>query len=276
MEILLGGLSSLLYGVADFLGGEGAKRAPASSIVLWSSVVGFPLIVTTAFVVGGEATIADYALGVAAGGLGAVGLVMLFTGLARGRAAVVAPVAAALSALIPVAAGVLQGERPSGLAWVGVAVGIPAIVLSSWVEEDDGNARGGLWHGVSAGIGFGGFFVVISFTASESELLPLVTARAATMLVVLALAGFGIWRLVGWGSTPTTLVVANGVFDATANVTLLLALRAGSLALAAVAASFYPAVTVLLAKLVNSEHLHVRQAFGLALTLVALGLIAAG
>ena len=62
----------------------------------------------------------------------------------------------------------------------------------------------------------------------------------------------------------------------TANVALLLALRAGSLALVAVAASFYPAVTVLMARVINSEHLRKRQILGLGLTLVALAAIAFG
>jgi hypothetical protein len=46
--------------------------------------------------------------------------------------------------------------------------------------------------------------------------------------------------------------------------------------LAAVAASFYPAVTVTMARLINSEHLAKRQLAGLGLTLVAMMAIAAG
>jgi hypothetical protein len=60
------------------------------------------------------------------------------------------------------------------------------------------------------------------------------------------------------------------------NVALLLAVRAGSLALAAVAASFYPAVTVIMARMVNSEHLLGRQVFGLGLTVLAMTAIALG
>jgi hypothetical protein len=57
---------------------------------------------------------------------------------------------------------------------------------------------------------------------------------------------------------------------------VLLAVRAGSLALAAVAASFYPAVTVIMARMVNSEHLLGRQVFGLGLTVLAMTAIALG
>ena len=83
MEVILGGISSLLYGVADFLGGEGAKRAPAAAIVLWAGVISFPLILIVALVIGGEAGPRDLILGAAAGIAGAFGLVSLFAGLSR-------------------------------------------------------------------------------------------------------------------------------------------------------------------------------------------------
>ena len=82
--------------------------------------------------------------------------------------------------------------------------------------------------------------------------------------------------MVGFGQVPKGIVATNGIFDVTANVTLLLALRAGSLALAAVAAAFYPAVTILMARVVNAEHLRKRQIVGLVLTLGALAAIALG
>jgi uncharacterized membrane protein len=276
VEVILGGISSLLYGVADFLGGEGAKRAPAAAIVLWAGVISFPMILVVALVVGGDTGPVDLLLGAAAGIAGAVGLVSLFAGLSRGNAAAVAPTAAAVAAVLPVIVAVVGGERPSTLAWVGVAVAVPAIVLSSWVADPGETPRGRFGYGLAAGLGFGGFTSIIGFTDPESNLLPLITSRAATMLAVLALTGLGVWKLVGFGSVPRRVVLGNAVLDVSGNVALLLAVRAGSLALAAVAASFYPAVTVLLARLVNAEHLRSRQVVGLVLTIVAMAAIALG
>jgi hypothetical protein len=34
VEVLLGGLSSLLYGVADFLGGEASRKVTAATVVV--------------------------------------------------------------------------------------------------------------------------------------------------------------------------------------------------------------------------------------------------
>jgi drug/metabolite transporter (DMT)-like permease len=274
--VFLGGLSSLLYGLGDFLGGEGAKRVSAATVVLWAGVISLPLITVFAFVVGGEADSSDLWLGAAAGSAGAVGLVTLFTGLSRGQAAAVAPAAAVLSGVFPLVVAVVSGEVLSPLDWVGVAVAVPAIVFCSWVADPGEVPLGGLWYGLFAGLGFGGYTICINLTADGSGLFPLIPARAATMLVVAVLGIAGVWRVSGFSGSPRRIVVGNGLLDVSGNVALLLALRAGSLARVSIAASFYPAVTVLMARLVNSEHLAGRQIAGLSLTLVALAAIAAG
>lgn len=276
MGIFLGAISAVLYGVGDFLGGEGAKRAPAASVVLWAGVVSFPLIGGMAWALGGTATAGDLWAGGIAGGVGALGLVMLFAGLGRGHAAAVAPASAAVGAIIPVLFGVLAGERPSFLAWAGVVVAIPAVVLSSWVADADHVTFGGVRFGLLAGIGFGGYAVILDRTSEASGLLPLIPARGATMLVILIVATIGVWKVTGYRQVPRVIVAANGVLDLAGNVTLLLALRAGSLALVGVAASFYPAVTVLLARFINSEPVRARQVLGVVLTLIALAAIALG
>jgi len=274
--VLLGGLSSAIYGVADFLGGEGAKRVSAPTVVLWAGVFSFPLIVGLALIVGGEAEPSDFLLGTVGGTAGAFGLVTLFAGLGRGHAAAVAPAAAVFSGLFPVALALVFGDTVSALTWVGVALAIPAIVLCSWVADRGEVALGGVWYGLAAGLGFGTYTVLIDRTNETSNLLPLISSRAATIVVVGLVAIIGVWRVSGWSALPKRIVFSNGLLDVSGNVVLLLALRTGSLAPVAVAASFYPAVTVLMARLVNAEHLRGRQIAGLVLTLVALTAIALG
>jgi uncharacterized membrane protein len=276
MGVLLGGLSSLLYGVGDFLGGEGAKRVSAATVVVWAGVVSFPLITIAASLLGGEVGPMDLWLGAAGGTAGAFGLVALFAGLGRGQAAAVAPAAAAFSGVFPVLVALVVGDDLTTSTWIGVAIAIPAIVLCSWVADPGDVPFGGVWYGLVAGLGFGAYTVLLDFTSSASGLFPLITARAATMLAVSALALGGAWKVTGLVTLPKPIVFGNGILDVSGNVALLLALRAGSLAPVAVAASFYPAVTVLMARLVNSEQLRGRQVVGLVLTLAALAAIALG
>lgn len=276
MEVLFGGISSLLYGVADFLGGEGAKRVSAGSVVLWAGVLSFPLLLLTAVLVGGDAAVSDYIFGLLAGALGGAGLILLFAGLSRGQAAAVAPVAAAVGAVVPVVFSLIEGETPSTMAWIGVAIAVPAIMLCAWVTDPGDVPGGGLGYGLAAGLGFGGFSVLISLTSDESNLLPLIASRGATILVPLALAGAGMWQVSRFSRTPRGLIAANAVLDVSGNVALLFALRFGSLATGAVAASFYPAVTVIMARVVNEEHLRRRQGLGLVLAILAMTAIALG
>lgn len=276
MGVLLGAVTSLLYGVGDFLGGEGAKRVSAATVVLWAGVVSLPLITVAAFVVGGDIEASDIGLGAAAGAAGALGLVTLFAGLGKGQAAAVAPAAAVLSGVFPLLVAVIGGETLSVLDWVGVSVAVPAIVLCSWVADPGEVPFGGVWYGLVAGLGFGGYTIFINLTSEGSGLIPLVPARTATMLVVAVLAGARVWSISPWQASPRRIIVGNGLLDVSGNIALLLALRAGTLARVSIAASFYPAVTVLMARLINSEHLAPRQIAGLALTLVALASIASG
>lgn len=276
MGVLLGGLSSILYGVGDFLGGEGAKKVSAATVVVWAGVISFPLITVAAILLGGEAGSADLWLGAAGGSAGAFGLVALFAGLGRGQAAAVAPAAAAFSGVFPVIVAVFAGDDLAVSTWIGVAIAIPAIVLCSWVADPGEVPLGGVWYGLAAGMGFGTYTVFLDQTSEASGLFPLIPARAATMVAVAVVGLLGVWRVSGVSKIPRAIVFGNGILDVSGNVALLLALRAGSLAPVAVAASFYPAVTVLMARLVNHEDLRARQVVGLVLTLAALTAIALG
>lgn len=276
MGILFGGLASLLYGLGDFVGGEATRRAPAAANVFGAGLVALPLVAIAAVVLGGTATVGDWVYGGTAGMAGAVGLVILFAGLARGKAAAVAPAAAAFGGAVPVAVGVILGERPSPLAWLGIALAIPAILLCSWVADRSGLPGGGLGYGIAAGALFGTYTVLISRTADASGLLPLIPARAATLVMMVVLALGGIWRMSSAIEVPKGLVAAHGVLDVSGNVFLILGLRSGSLALVSIAASVYPAVTVTMARFFNAEMLRKRQMLGVFLTLVALALISLG
>ncbi|GAA1061927.1 EamA family transporter [Agromyces bracchium] len=86
-------------------------------------------------------------------------------------------------------------------------------------------------------------------------------------------AGSGATR-VGALRTALALALACGVVDATANVLLLLGIRAGDLAVAAVLGAMYPAGTILLAAIVLRERIAPVQWAGLALALAAAGLLA--
>jgi drug/metabolite transporter (DMT)-like permease len=206
MAVLLALSSALTYGIGDFFGGLATRRAPAAAVLLWSHVVGVVLLLGSVVVVTGDASSGDIALGAVGGLAGAAGVGLLYQALSIGPMSAVAPVTALLAAAVPVAAGFLQGERPGALALVGMAAGVAAIVLVS--AEGGGSLRPSdlraVAYALGAGLGFGLFFVALSYTDDGSGLWPLVGARAASVTVVGAAALVGTFdaRIPRRGSAP--------------------------------------------------------------------------
>lgn len=237
---------------------------------MWAHAVGFCLLLgwipfDPARVVG-----SDLLVGAGAGGFGLAGLAFLYTGLARGRAAVVAPSAAVLGAVIPVAVGAAEGVGPT--AWVGVASALPAIYLLSGGGGSSRRADG-LGHGLAAGASFGGYFVVLSLASGESGMWPLVASRGFTtlLLAVAAVAVRSLWLspprgAIGWA------VAGVGAMDLTGNVGFLLAVARAPLVVVAVVASLYPAVTVLASRLAHGEQITPAQAVGIGMAVAAVAL----
>jgi drug/metabolite transporter (DMT)-like permease len=303
MAVLLALSSAVTYGVGDFLGGLATKRATAAAVLLWSHVVGVVLLLGSVLVVAGDARAGDIVLGAMGGLAGAAGVGLLYQALSIGPMSAVAPVTALLAAAVPVAAGFLQGERPGTLALVGMAAGVIAIVLVS--AEGGGSLRPSDLRAVTcalgAGLGFGLFFVALSYTDDGSGLWPLVGARAAsvTILGAAALAGVVETRIprrrsappptrpatpgapagrdrsqAVLGASPWLLTAGAGVLDIAANVLYLLAIREGLLTIVSVLVALYPASTVVLAWVLLRERFEPLQRLGLALAVPAAALMA--
>jgi drug/metabolite transporter (DMT)-like permease len=271
MAVLLALASAASYGVGDFFGGTATRRAPAAAVLLWSHVVGLCLLLAGALVIHGDPTAADLAIGAAAGLAGALGIGLLYHALSLGQMGEIAPVTGLLAAAVPVAAGYAQGERPALTAVVGMALALAAIVLVS--AEGGGSLRPSDWHGVrlalGAGLAFGSFFVIISHTGDGSGVWPMVAARAASVVVVGALALAGRVPAAIPRGGPQRATAAAGTLDMTANVLYLLAVREGLLSVVSVLSSLYPASTVVLAWVILRERFAPLQRVGLLLAVPA-------
>lgn len=276
MAALLALSAAVAYGVGDFLGGVAARRVPPTAVVLWSHIVGLGMLVTLAPLVGGDITAQALGVGAAAGLLGGAGVALFYRGLAVGTMSVVAPIAALLSAAVPVVVGLGTGERPSTAALAGIALALGAVVLIS--REAPHVATSPLrWQAlalaVAAGLAFGLFFVAIDRAGDGVGIWPLVGARVASVSLF---AGLGAARVTS-AALPRGAVgaaVGCGLLDAGANVFYLLALDHGLLSVVSVLTALYPAGTVLLARYVLGEHLSPVQRIGLGIAGAAAVLIA--
>lgn len=275
MAALLALCSSLLWGAADFLGGTASRRRAALAVVAGSQAFGLLaaaalVLVTTAWHDPG-----GYAVpGLAAGLVGLVGLTAFYAGLATGRMGVVAAISA-LGLVVPVLVGLIRGDRPSLLAALGMVVAAAGAVAASGPELRAGVGRRPLGFALLAALCFGLVQVALAEGSRHSVPMTLLVMRATT--VTLLLVGAALLRTRG-GLERSDLagLAAIGLCDVLANGLYAAATVRGLLSVVAVLGSLYPAVTVVLARVIHHERLSRVQDLGVAAALVGVVLIAAG
>lgn len=277
MVTIFAALSALAYGSADFSGGMSTRNNSATSVVAWSHAMGILVALIAAPLIGSSSvTAGDIFWGIAAGLSGAIGVGILYRGLATGLAAVVSPIAALTGATLPVLFAVLTGERPELLTWAGIALALPAILLlSSEKREKRDHVIQSLRLGFLAGCGFSGFFILIAQTGEGSGMWPLLFSRMATapfFLLITAIQRKPL--LLKKGSLRYALLA--GTLDLCANIFYLLAARTGFMVTAVIITALYPAPTVLLQRIFRGEKLNVNRIIGLILAIIGAALIGIG
>jgi drug/metabolite transporter (DMT)-like permease len=307
--------AAVLYGTADFLGGVASRRARVFAVLALTVPAGAVVMVLAALLgealglggllghggVGGPIPVGSWsAVGWAAasGVCGAFGLMAFYSGFAAAAISVVAPVAALVSAVLPVGVAIAGGERPGACVVAGGLVCLIAIVLVSTQpaarehgQTGDGqpgaSQRGAgrlaasgrllaLGYGAAAGAGFGLFFLFLNDAGQSGVLWPVAISRSAGAVVA-----FGIalatrtrpWPRGGGGVARIALI--SGTIDAAANVCYILATRVGLFGLAVVITSLYPGMTVLLARFILGERMRWVQRTGLLLAAVGVVLVTA-
>lgn len=251
------------------------RRTPVLGVVLVSQLVGAAIALVFALVRGETMPLpADIPWSIAGGVSGGVGMVALYRGLAVGRMGVVAPVTGVLAAAIPIVFGVLLEGLPTVLIAVGIGLAIVAVVLVSRVDDVRAGPSG-LDLALVAGVAIGGFGVAISQISDGHAFGPLTIIRATEALLIGAIVVLGrqAWRA---DRRLLPAMAGVGVLDMAGNASFILAVQAGSLAVAAVLSSLYPVTTVVLASVVLRERVTRSHAVGIALAVTAIACIAAG
>ncbi len=281
LSVALALAGSVIYGASDFFGGLAARGTSAVRVTLINSIAGLAVLVVAALVLPSRWGTPVLLWGVLAGVCGAVALVLLYACLALGPMSILSPILALVAAVIPITIGFVRGERLSGLGYLGLAIGLLAIVLICLVpgERAMRPSPRGLLMAVGAGVAIGGYLVFIDLTPRDSGPAPLLVTFVVTGIVMsVALLG---QRLVRRGAPRPTITrmtvgfaVLCGVTDAGAAFLFLLALRAGDLSIVSVLNALAPAGTIVLAAVVLRERIAPVQWMGLAVALAAAALLA--
>lgn len=284
MAAVLALVSAALYGAADFLGGLAARRAPVIPVVTLAQGTGVALLLALVpLLPPASPSIADLSWGAAAGLAGGAGVAWLYRALAIGTMAIVAPVTAVAAVAIPVAVGLILGERPGALTLIGIITALLSIVLVSQ-QPAEGGTEGtpadtavlrmprGVGIALLSGVAIGLFYLCLARTGPDAGLWPLVAARVASTSVF-AVGTVATGASLRLSPRALTLATVGGALDVAANALYLLAARRGALAVVVTLVSLYPASTVVLAKLFLGERFSRVQAAGIACALAAVLLI---
>lgn len=267
-------LASAAWGAADFSGGLATRRAQVFGVVVSTQGLGLVLLVVLALLWREPMPpVADLLTGAAAGLTGVVGLAALYMALAAGQMGLAAPLIAVLAGVIPVVYGIFQEGWPDAFQIAGFGIALAGVWLISRSGGASGGWLGGLGLALIAGIGFGGFFILIDSVRSDAVFWPLVAARMASTPLM---AGIALLRRQSLLSVRAILpvILAAGVLDALGNTFFVLATDAGRLDIATVLSSLYPVSTVILARVVLKEQLTRSQTVGVLLSILAIVLIA--
>ncbi|YCK39526.1 EamA family transporter [Actinomadura sp. ATCC 39365] len=275
IALLLALGSSLAYGCADFLGGLGARRAHVLRTVMVAAPASLVVELLLWPMLGASFSPAALGWGAASGVASAAVFALLYGTLAIGPMNVLSPVTALVSAALPVAVGLLQGEQLSAAGLVGLPLALVAVVLVS-AGHGGGSARPSrtaLLLAFGAGSAIALQLVFLHQAPSDSGVAPLIVGRAVSSAVTLTAAGL-LRRRLGSERPAYALSATAGVLDSVANLLFLLAARSGDLAVVAVITALYPAGTVLLARGVLAERIHRGQLVGLGAAALAVSLLA--
>ncbi len=294
-----------IWGTSDFTGGYASRRANAFVFTAFSHLCALILMVVLALAQHASfPSRAGILWALLAGGIGGFSLAVFYRALAEGKMGLTAPIAALLGAAIPTLADIAMEGAPHAWTFAGFALAIVAIWLITRAEPvrnsiqdsapqseeekdkqldddqvDDEEKTGAVPKGVAvaalAGVGFATFYLCIRQAGAGSPLWIAAVSRAASFLAT-AIAVIATKAPLRLDLPRAAMAAVAGSFDITGSALFIFASQHGRLDEAVVISSLYPAVTVILARLILKEHFSRWRFIGLLAALAAVPMIAAG
>ncbi|CAL9379160.1 MULTISPECIES: DMT family transporter [unclassified Streptomyces] len=285
MTALFALATSVLWGLADFGGGLLTRRTPALTVVVVSQSIAVAVLGVVVVATGGWSEAGPQLwFAVAAGLVGPVAMLAFYKALALGPMGVVSPLGS-IGVAVPVGVGLVLGERPGLLQFVGILVAVAGVCLAGGPQFRGAPVqRQAIALTLLAAFGFGAVMALIA--EASTTLTGLFLALFVQRVTNVAAGGLALYVSVRrgapalpadgfpWRTLPALAFV--GLADVAANGTYSIAAQQGPVTVAAVLASLYPVVTAVAARGFLRERLRAIQAAGAGLALVGTVLLASG
>jgi drug/metabolite transporter (DMT)-like permease len=257
--------SSVFWGCSNFIAGVESRRRSLWTVTVISQAAAAISAAAVLLVVeeappGLVPTLWSVMSGVA----GAIGLLAFYRALAIGPMSVVSPIMA-LQVIVPITAGLLEGERPPATAYAGMIVAVCGVALVAASKGHTGERvqRKTVVLALVTALFFGILLVGLGLGGRESPYWAVFDSRLASACFVVAWFVTSRRRL---DMTARALpgVVLVGVLMTAAIALFTVATTIGYLSVVSVLGSLSPVVTTGLAHVVLGERLAPRQWIGFA------------
>ena len=276
MGVLLGIAAGILLGVSDFMANRASRTISSASVTRTNLAVSGLISPLLLFVKPVEWNLKDLVIATISGIALSAGLVLLYRGYTVARMGIVAPTASVLLAAVPVLYDLAQGHTPSTVAASGMALGLAALVLTTYERGGMGSVKIGILLGVAAGLLFGVAFTMTAETSEAAGLSPVLIQRVAGLLFLIALQRFDKAPILALRIPARKWAIGSGLTAGAALGSLKLGYIKGTAGPVSVAASQFAAVVVLLSVVFNKERLRTWQAIGVGASGVGVALMALG
>ncbi|MDT3377978.1 DMT family transporter [Labrys neptuniae] len=286
MAILLGLAAALCWGGTDFLGGAAARALGVRQSLFFSQAIGFAGLSLLVLVLPGirgqmaSAPPEAWLWGLAAALCNFLGMLALLSALARGKAALVAPLTATYG-VITTLLSLATGEILGWWALAGLAlcfIGVPCTVYAPDDDSASAGSRTSLRLALAAALFFG-----IGFWLQGHLALPGLGTTATLWLLyatnLICLAGMLAVRPAEFQPPPSSLwllITAIGLLSLCGFGTLALGALTGAVAVVTVLSTLSGAVTAALGVVLRGERLSALQWFGIAAALLGVLLLRIG
>lgn len=263
----------LCWGTSDFVGGYGVRGANAFVFTALAHASGLTMMSVLA--AANHSVFPPYASAcwaVIAGAVGGISLAIFYRALSLGQMGLSAPLAALMGAGIPTIFVMMTEGAPGR----GPMVGFLLAGLGIWlISRPDGSQSQAAGLGLAAlsGVGFAGFYICIKQAGDSSALWTAALSRGASLIVTMVAAAVS---RPSWQLSRHTLLLAlvAGWLDVSGSALFIRASQTGRLDAAVVISSLYPAITVLLARILLKERFTRWKTVGMVAALLAVPMIA--
>jgi drug/metabolite transporter (DMT)-like permease len=288
MGVLLGLLTAISWGGADFLARFSTHRVGTLRTMLYMQSTGFLLLTLCLHWLGGWGHLADgsgwqpWGWGLLAGSLNGLSTLALYRSFEIGKMAVVAPLSASYPVLT-ILLSLITGEKLSFVRSAGIAFTLFGVLVVARGEHVAGESDSesatrstkGIGWAILAAVGFGFLFwllgsrIIPVLGAAQTIWIIRLTCTVMTIAIIfLAKQPIGLPR-----GPARPLALGTGILDTGAFVLSAYGMRMEQVAIISVLGSLYGAVTVALAAIILREHISRSQWCGIVTIFAGIYLI---